>query len=172
MKMLRKLLIMMCLLVLAGCGKSEEEIYGMKVEKLEEYAKEAATTPVTEEQKRVLDENESQNLEVGSFVDNMPDRKALEKVDKDFVCVLYGKYPDGSESIHLEYNNKYAGNVPYARDYYITDGINGEFWCVGYIIVEVKYEEKGGETYKMVQIPETFGSTKMIWYNTGEVKNE
>lgn len=164
------------LILLSGCSgdnKSEEEVYGMNVEKLEEHAKEAATTPVTEEQKRVLDESESQNLEIGSFVDNMPDRKALEKVNKDFVSVMYFNSIDGTKTVSLAYSIEYMGNgQPYPRDFYANDGVTGEFWCTGYIIVEIKYEEKDGKTYKMVQIPEEFGSTNMIWYNAGEVNDK
>lgn len=170
-KVLKSLMLLglSSLVMLGGCSNtSEEDVYGMKVEDLEKHAKEVSTKVVNEEQKKVLSSEESNKLEVGTFVDNMPNKDSLIKNGKDFVCVLYGKYPDGSETVHLEYENSYSGNIPYPREYYVTDGINGEFWCVGYIICEMKYEEKDGKTYKMVRMPEEFGSTKMYWYNAGQ----
>lgn len=154
-----------CSILMSGCSsQSEEDIYGMTIEELDEKAIANSQREATEEEKTPFTKEESKELEVGTFVERMPDRTALNKVDKDFMCILHIKTSD-YESSWLSYGDSYEDGIPpYPRDYYLTDNYTGEFWCIGYIIYESKVEEfKNGSYVRSLLMPEEYGDKKTKW---------
>lgn len=163
-------------ILMTGCSsQSEEEIYGMTVEELNEKAVETSQRELTEEEKILLTEEESKELEVGTFVERMPDRATLNKEGKDFMCVLHMESPD-LNGPWMEYEDTFDDiNTPYLRDYYLEDEANNvKVWCIGYIIYESKVEEfKEGAYVRYLLMPEEYGDKETKWipvkkYNSKE----
>lgn len=65
--------VLSSVILMTGCSsQSEEEIYGMTIEELNEKAVETSQRELTEEEKILLTKEETKELEVGTFVERMP----------------------------------------------------------------------------------------------------